>query len=299
MKKRAIALILSAVCLSGMFAGCSMLGLGGDDGDGAVVNGGAEVSTKQWKEMLSMDYAAQDNFTFIQSTGSTYGKEEAEEYGEWYYYVMTYKIDRDNDIYIYHNVSDRYVPEEEKLVDGESVTVEAHFEEEETTEYYFKDGNTYYCVQDYNYEYDSVREDYEKAKADGSFTGTFKGYCTQHNIEDYKTQPWRAYEITKANYIEETETMMNLAETLSLTNSAYAELKSMFKYNESTGRYQLIAAGTMAMELKFIGTRGVEYYMETNSITYISQIVQDFGATETEIPKEAYDVLSYATERNW
>ena len=94
--------ILLACALSAVFA-CGMVALAGcgDDDEG-------KISDSEWSEYLNLDCESYDTFTMIVKQYSNYGKEEAKEYGKWYSYTDTIKIDNKNSVITRHATEQSY-----------------------------------------------------------------------------------------------------------------------------------------------------------------------------------------------
>lgn len=79
---------LLSLCLIA-FAAC------GDKDSGS---GGGKVSDKEWAHYFSLVTESTKSITLEETNGSKYGKDQAEEYGEWYKSVLITKIDSENEV---------------------------------------------------------------------------------------------------------------------------------------------------------------------------------------------------------
>ncbi len=291
--KRFLSLSLAALGL----VGC--MGLAGCEEEGGGKTGLNEITAKEWKARFSTDFEALENFTAKMTMGSTYEKRWAEEYGEWEYFEDTLKFDKKSNVFYSQTKVEEYVPEEEKTVDGKEVTIEAHYEEELVETYYFSSGGKYYCVTNGNEGYKEAREAYEKYVEDRgykpSFKPSFADYCEEWDVELQYQYPWLATELSKANYTHKTETMMNSMGMLEVLNTLalYEDMYSLFEYDKGTGRYKMMSMGTMTYEFGFPKNGGIEIYMQTTSISYVSQGVTDIGKTEITLLPQVVKAINY------
>lgn len=257
------------IAVSAAFAASAVgiVGLAACDDESSSSGGGASgsgVSDEVWEQMLGINFETENNFTYISENAPTYSKDKAEEYGEWYRSVSSYRVDNEKQVIIYAYSTERWQAEklEKEWQDDGSyleVLVPAHFDVSITTEYYFVEDGTYYCAEH------SVDQDGLTNTVDDSWSGT---------------------EITKAEFIEEIEQISNSASGF----SQYERLKGMFKYDEETDAYVLSSMGTAELSIRF-GEKSVSVIVANNSLTTNTVTISDVGTTDVTIPQGALDAV--------
>lgn len=87
---------LGAICVACTVLACgavSLFGCGAQD-----PNAGTQVSDEEWEERLNITVEQYNSFTCTSKLYSSYSKEQAEEYGEWYSFTTTYQVDNKNQL---------------------------------------------------------------------------------------------------------------------------------------------------------------------------------------------------------
>ena len=130
-KTKQIAICIGAIALAlamTAIAGCNLQG----DRDGVL----GEVSDSQWQQLLSIDIEDCASATVEEYFRNVYGKDEAEEYGEWSSDYTQTMYDRDKQIL-----------KEVKRYESYDPTKESKFATHETVTYWFAYNGKYYSVE--------------------------------------------------------------------------------------------------------------------------------------------------------
>ena len=104
-------------------------------GDKGSSSGGGKVSDKEWAHYFSLVTESTKSITLEETEGSKYGKDQAEEYGEWDKSVMISKIDSVNEVIEQKATREYY----DANAEGTDKFVTDH-----DTDYYFKYNGKYY-----------------------------------------------------------------------------------------------------------------------------------------------------------
>lgn len=79
---------------------------------------GRQVTDSEWTQALTINVETYESYTVISERIPTYGKERAEEYGEWEYFCSTDMLDTVNEVIYSHSVTETYDPKNKNAVDG-------------------------------------------------------------------------------------------------------------------------------------------------------------------------------------
>lgn len=245
------AAFLSAVALAcGAVFAFSACGETGDEG--------GKVSDSEWAEKLDVKTENHESYALRLEQYPSYGKDQAEEYGEWVMRSIDYQVDTVNGVVYSHSVYESYDPENEKAVDG--------FVKTEFYDYtlsYFGKYYTYYSHDD-------------------------------ESVVDAE----RVSEITKADYIEEIDLVKLQVDTFSTTANLYKmpEMKALFDYDDETKLYEFQSGG-LYLAFRFYDN-GVMMRTMPTSISVNDLSVSGFDATVITVPSYVIDAIRAYEEEN-
>ncbi len=190
---------------------CTLVACGDDSGknDGATVSG--EVSDAVWQETLSLNFESAESCTCVLSEKSTFDKSQAQEYGEYYDYTSTVKIDTVNQIIYCNDVDYCY----------DDVDEEIYVDYYQSYEFYH--GGKYYRVS-----YHDDTDEYPD-----------------------ETPEWSCHEITKADFISEMESYGNAFATLNLYSDPMMKDYLFNYNSETKAYEMDASFGTSGYSLKF------------------------------------------------
>lgn len=133
-------------------------------------------------------------------------------------------------------------------------------------------------------------------------TRTDTKYCFKYGQAYYDWTKWHGNEsasissMTKASLIERLERY----EDITAIFQAYSQpsMRAMFKYNSSTGMYDMSQMG-VTVSLQFLDDNGVRLVNKQNSIQASEIIVKDINKTTVTVPNNVKtDVDAYIAEQN-
>lgn len=242
----AVALVCGAVFV---FSAC------GEAGDG-----GGKVSDSEWAEKLDIRTENYESYSIQTEQYPAYGKERAEEYGEWEMRSSDCKVDTVNGIVYSRFVEETYDPEDENAVDGFV-----------KTEFY---GYTL------------------------SYFGKYYSYSFEVGSSASVSDAERVSEITKADYIEEIDIVKNQVDSFTMTANLYKmpEMKALFDYDDETKLYEFQSGG-LYLAFRFYGN-GVMMRTKPTSIAVIDLTVSGFNATVVTVPSYVTDAIAAYREKN-
>ncbi len=233
-----------------LFLGISCFSITACDEEKQGTGAAGEVSDVEWESRLNLNFESVKSCTIIMTEKPTYDVSQAQEYGEYYSDTITMKVDTVNQI-IYRNNTYTYYDE-----GTEKVYTSYH------QSYDFCIDGKYYSV-----DYDDDSEEYPE-----------------------ETPEWTCREITKADFIENMESVGNTFAALGV----YADpmLKDyIFKYNSETGAYEMDASyGTAGYSLKFLNNGGIQIIMQSNSLSVMTEEFYDIDKTVVSVPDNVMQV---------
>lgn len=214
------------------------------------------VSDELWKQYFSLSVESCKSATIIETYGCAYSKEEAEEYGEWSNRVETRKVDTDKQIVYITELREQYRSGYDDV-----------FTEKSSEEYYFAyEGAYYHWTKDGHRHYDEETKDYVYMNS--------------------------VYKITKADFITIMEERLNDFAQLRV----YADMKDYFKFNEETGMYDLMQAGTLTVSVQFLENKGLRL-TQKDSINAMTIEISGIDSTSLELPAAVIeDVREYLAQ---
>ena len=221
---------------------------------------GGKVSDSEWAEKLDVRTENYQSYALRLEQYPSYGKDQAEEYGEWVMRSIDYQVDTVNGVVYSHSVEESYDPENEKAVDGFV-----------KTEFY---GYTL------------------------SYSGKYYSYSLDVGSSESPIDAERVREITKADYIEEIDLVKLQVDTFSTTANVYKmpEAKALFDYDDETKLYEFQSGG-LYLAFRFYDN-GVMMRTMLTSISVNDLTVSGFDATVITVPSYVIDAIRAYGEEN-
>lgn len=116
---------LGAICIACTVLTCgavSLFGCSSQDQDAST-----QVSDAEWEERLDIKVEEYNSFTYTQKIYSSYSKQQANEYGEWYSHAITYQVDNKNELIRINTNNCEYERETDSFNDEDSTTYSLHY----------------------------------------------------------------------------------------------------------------------------------------------------------------------------